>query len=79
MLYAIPKAVKYVHVKLRRKCLTWVTLRPSQVAYFLSWPTLGSAIILTMMPSEDRMRQVRVVSLCLRDNHILLKLNAPLF
>lgn len=30
----------------------------SQVAYFLSWPTLGSAIILVMMPSEDKMRQV---------------------
>ena len=29
-----------------------------QVAYFLSWPTLGSAIILVMMPSEDKMRQV---------------------
>ena len=53
-----------VHVKFMCKCLTWATLRPPQVAYFLSWPTLGSAIILTMMPSEDRMRQVRVVSLC---------------
>ena len=31
----------------------------SQVAYFLSWPTLGSAIILVMMPNEDKMRQVR--------------------
>lgn len=30
---------------------------PFKVAYFLSWPTLGSAIILTMMPSEDKMRQ----------------------
>ena len=29
------------------------------MAYFLSWPTLGSAIILVMMPSEDKMRQVR--------------------
>jgi hypothetical protein len=31
----------------------------SQVAYFLSWPTLGTAIILVMMPSEERMKEVK--------------------
>ena len=32
-----------------------------QVAYFMSWPTLGSAIILVMTPSEEKMKQVRVL------------------
>lgn len=32
-----------------------------QVAYFLSWPTLGSAIILVMTPSEDKMKKVRIL------------------
>ena len=30
-----------------------------QVAYFLSWPVLGSAIILVMTPSEEKMKQAR--------------------
>lgn len=30
----------------------------TQVAYFLSWPTLGSAVILVMTPSEDKMKKV---------------------
>lgn len=35
-----------------------VCLYCPQVAYFMSWPTLGSAIILVMMPSEEKMKQV---------------------
>ncbi|KAK9909759.1 hypothetical protein WJX75_007058 [Coccomyxa subellipsoidea] len=30
---------------------------PFKVAYFLSWPTLGSAVILVMTPSEEKMKQ----------------------
>ncbi|BDA42067.1 hypothetical protein COCOBI_02-8680 [Coccomyxa sp. Obi] len=30
---------------------------PFKVAYFLSWPTLGSAVILVMTPSEDKMKK----------------------
>jgi hypothetical protein len=30
-----------------------------KVAYFLSWPTLGTAAILIMMPSEENMKRVR--------------------
>jgi hypothetical protein len=29
---------------------------PFKVAYFVAWPTLGSAIILTGMPSDDRVK-----------------------
>lgn len=32
---------------------------PFKIAYFLSWPTLGSAIILSTQPSTERMTQVR--------------------
>lgn len=31
---------------------------PFKVAYFLSWPIMGSALLLTFMPSEERMKQV---------------------
>eukprot|EP00884_Botryococcus_braunii_P004838 jgi/Botrbrau1/14355/Bobra.0014s0010.1 len=30
---------------------------PFKIAYFLAWPTLGSAVILVCMPSEERMIQ----------------------
>ena len=31
---------------------------PFKIAYFLSWPTLGSAVILSMQPSNEKMTQV---------------------
>lgn len=31
---------------------------PRQALYFLSWPTLGSALILALMPSEKKMEEV---------------------
>ena len=31
----------------------------------MSWPTLGSAIILVMTPSEEKMKQVRALHACL--------------
>jgi hypothetical protein len=32
-------------------------LFPSQLAYFVAWPTRGSAVILVGMPSDDRLKR----------------------
>lgn len=31
---------------------------PFKVAYFMTWPVLGSAILLTLSPSEEGLRRV---------------------